>query len=207
MKIDNIRKLQPDEIRILHKECIKRDFPKNEVRPYSMVKRLVKNNMYISYGAYSDNQLITYATFFSTPQDDTVVLLDYFAVQPQHRGTGIGSSFFVQFKEIVQNEFPNAKVIAIECENPQFASTPQDRTSREKRINFYKQNGAVITQSKLFAFGVNYNLLAVYLDDTKPMLTLGKSVYNLYLYSFRKPLKHFVKKKLKCFDAHTELTI
>lgn len=202
MKIDNIRKLQPDELRSLHKECIKRDFPKNEVRPYNMVKRLVKDKLYVAYGAYKDNKLIAYATFFNIPQD-TVVLLDYLAVQPQYRGTGIGSNFFVKFKDIVKSEFPSAKVIAIECENPQYASSTQDKKAREKRINFYKQNGAIITESNLFAFGVNYKLLAVYLDDNKPTLNLGRSVYDLYLYSFSKPLKKFVKNKLKYFDAHT----
>lgn len=202
MEIDNIRKLQPNEVYLLHKECIRRDFPKNEVRPLSMVKQLVRKKLYISYGAYINNTLVAYAIFFNLPENP-VVLLDYLAVQPQYRGTGIGSSFFTRFKDIVKIEFPKAKVIVIECEHPQYTSNVQDKTIREKRINFYKQNGANLTASEFYSFGVNYNLLAVYLDNSKPTLSLGKSVYDLYLYGFNKLFKGFAKKNLRYFDAHT----
>ena len=200
MKINNICKLHSDELCLLHKECIKRDFPKNEVRPYSMIKRLEKNNLYVAYGAYCNNELVAYATFFNLPESP-VVLLDYLAVQPQYRGKGIGSSFFIEFNEIVKSEFPHSKVLAIECENPQYATDINDKVTREKRIDFYIRNGAFLTESKLYAFGVNYNLLAVYLNNDKPKINLGKSVYELYLYGFKKPLKSFAKKHLKYFDA------
>lgn len=200
MKIDSIRRLSLDELKALHRECIRRDFPKNEVRPYSMVKRLASNNLYIAYGAYCNNTLIAYATFFNLP-DSPVTLLDYLAVQPEHRGTGIGSSFIGEFKSIVKNEFPHSRVIAIECESPQYATSTADKATREKRINFYIRNGAVITQSTLYAFGVNYNLLAVYLDNSRQTLKLGEGVYNLYLYGFKNLLKGFAKKHLKYFDA------
>lgn len=167
-----------------------------------MVKHLVNRKLYVAYGAFSNNKLIAYATFFSL-SNNPVVLLDYLAVQPQYRGTGIGTSFFEKFKDIAKAEFPTTKVIAIECENPIYATNATDKISREKRISFYTQNGAVLTESRLYAFGVNYNLLAVYLDNNKPKLNLGKNVYNLYLYSFNKLLRIFVRNKLKYFDAHT----
>lgn len=201
MKIDNIRKLQPNEIQQLHKECIQRDFPKNEVRPYKMVKRLVNKKLYVVYGAFSNNTLISYATFFSLP-NNPVVLLDYLAVQPQYRGTGIGTEFFKNFKDIVKAEFPNAKVIVIECEDPSYATNYNDKIAREKRIRFYTQNGALLTENRFFAFGVNYNLLSVYFDSNKPKLNLGKSVYDLYLYSFNRIFRILVKNNLKYFDAH-----
>lgn len=200
MKIDNIRRLSFDELKLLHRDCIKRDFPKNEVRPYSMVKKLANEKLYIAYGAYCNNKLVAYATFFNLPESP-VVLLDYLAVQPQYRGTGIGSSFFSEFKGIVKKEFPYSSVIAIECENPQFATSTKDKATREKRINFYIRNGAVITQSTLYAFGVNYNLLAVYLDNSKQKINLGESVYKLYLYGFKNLLKGFAEKNLKYFDT------
>lgn len=200
MRIDNIRRLSLDELKTLHRECIKRDFPKNEVRPYSMVKRLANNKLYIAYGAYCNNSLIAYATFFNLPESP-VVLLDYLAVQPEYRGNGIGSSFISEFKDIVKREFPYSSVIAIECENPQYATTSKEKSTREKRIDFYIRNGAVVTESTLYAFGVNYNLLAVYLDNSKQKLSLGESVYNLYLYGFKNLLKGFAEKNLKYFDA------
>lgn len=200
MRIDNIRKLSFDELKLLHRQCIKRDFPKNEVRPYSMVKRLANDMLYIAYGAYCNNTLVAYATFFNLPESP-VVLLDYLAVQPEHRGTGIGSSFISEFKAIVKKEFPHSSVIAIECENPQYATTLEEKATREKRINFYIRNGAIVTESTLYAFGVNYNLLAVYLDNSKSKLKLGESVYRLYLYGFKNLLKGFAEKNLKYFDA------
>ncbi len=199
MKITTIRKLDFIEVCVLHKNCIQRDFPKNEVRPLSMVKRLIKKGVYTAYGAYNENTLIAYATIFSLP-DSPVVLLDYFAVQPQYRANGIGSSFFKELKSVVKTEFKNAKVVAIECENPEFSTTKQEKLTREKRISFYKQNGAILTDSKLYAFGVNYNLLALQLENSNHNLPLGKCVYDLYLYGFNALLKGFAKGHLKYYD-------
>ena len=199
MEITNIRRLSFEELCSIHENCIQRDFPKNEVRPLSMVKRLAKKGLYIAYGAYNNNKLIAYATFFNLP-NNPVVLLDYLAVQPQHRGTGIGSSFLREFKGIVKAEFKHAQIIAIECENPEFSTTKQEKLIREKRISFYKQNGASLTNSKLYAFGVNYNLLALQLEKSNTGLQLGKSVYDLYLYGFSFLLKPLAKNYLKHFD-------
>ncbi len=199
MNITSIRRLDFEELCLLHKNCIQRDFPKNEVRPLSMVKRLAKKGLYIAYGAYNENVLIAYATFFNLP-NGSVVLLDYLAVQPQHRGKGIGSSFFKEFKSIVKSEFTNAKLIAIECENPEFSTTNKEKLIREKRIAFYKQNGARLTNSKLYAFGVNYNLLALQLENNSSFLPLGKSVYELYVYGFNILLRGLAKKYLRYYD-------
>lgn len=199
MEITSIRKLDFEEVCLLHKNCIQRDFPKNEVRPLNMVKKLFKKGLYIAYGAYNNSTLIAYATFYNLPSNP-VVLLDYLAVQPQHRGSGIGSSFLKDFKSIVKSEFTNAKIIAIECENPEFSKTEQEKLTREKRIDFYTKNGAILTNSKLFAFGVNYKLLALKLENKSENLPLGKGVYDLYLYGFNPLLKVFAKKYLSYND-------
>lgn len=201
MEITNIRRLSFEELCSIHENCIQRDFSKNAVRPLKMVQKLAKKELYIAYGAYNNNTLIAYATFYSFP-DSPVVLLDYFAVEPQYRGKGIGSSFFreIRIKGIVKSEFKHAKILAIECENPDFAKNDQEKQTDIKRTTFYTQNGAILTDSKIFAFGVHYRILYIKLDSSYNHSELGKSVYDLYLYGFNPFLKGFAKKCLNYSD-------
>ena len=56
MNIDAVKRLNAAEIKSLYTKSMKRDFPQNELRPYSTMKRLLRKNEYGVYRAYSNGE-------------------------------------------------------------------------------------------------------------------------------------------------------
>lgn len=192
-----IRKLNLTQIKDLHTQCMKRDFPKNELRPYSMIKKLYKNNKYVVYGAFNDEVLLGYSCIMMSDSENCL-LLDYFAVQPQLRGSGMGSEFFNLLIAMLKKEHSNKAIIIIECENPEVSVNLSEKNIRERRIRFYTRNGAKVTNSYWHAFGVDYSLLTVTINDSvKFNSNIGEVTYNLYMQCFTPLIKNKMKKYLK----------
>ena len=75
------------------------------------------------------------------PLEDTqFVLLDYMAVKEAHRKHGVGSEFL---KNIYKITGYRDKLFLCEVEDPK-TGTPQEQETRQKRIYFYRKNGAKI---------------------------------------------------------------
>lgn len=197
MIIDDVRRLNIEQINILHKKYMKRDFPANELRPFSMIKRMLKKEQYVVYGAYSDNKLVGYCCFLLSGNSG-IALLDYFAVQEGMRGCGIGSKLFCSIAGLIKKEYKHTQVILIECETPEKAKNNNERLIREKRIRFYEKNGAYVTDYCWCAFNVEYNLLALPVSENNfNNVDFGKEVYNMYLSCFGFLFRFPAKKKLK----------
>ncbi len=196
MNIDAVKRLNAAEIKSLYTKSMKRDFPQNELRPYSTMKRLLRKNEYGVYRAYSNGEPVGYFSVFST--GGNVILLDYFAVEYGIRSRGIGSELFRAFAQIISKDYPNANAAVIECEAPYAAENPDEKKLRERRIGFYLKNGAVMTEHYWRAFGVEYNLLALPIEgaDITP-IDFGSEIHNLYLSSFGRLFTIHAKNKLK----------
>lgn len=196
MNIDAVKRLNATEIKSLHTKSMKRDFPQNELRPYSAMKRLLKKNEYGVYRAYSNGEPVGYFAVLST--GGNVILLDYFAVEYGMRSRGIGSKLFQAFAQIISKDYPNADAVVIECEAPYVAENPDEKKLRERRIGFYLKNGVVMTEHYWKAFGVEYNLLALPVKgaDITPV-DFGREIHNLYLSSFGRFFAIHAKNKLK----------
>jgi len=197
MKIEKVRKLGIEEIKKLYRECMQRDFPANELRPFSMIKNLVKKGQYAVYGAYNAESLTGYFCVLLSEKSN-VILLDYLAVQYGMRGCGVGSSLLNSLIGTIKRDYPEAELIAIECEAPQKTKNLQEMTTRKRRISFYQKNGAVLTNYGWYAFGVEYQLLALAVKSVDlNSVDLGMEVYNLYLSSFNFYFRLLAKKKLR----------
>ncbi len=207
MKIDIIKQLPLAEIKQLHKKYMVNDFPRNELRPYVTIQHLYFKQQYVVFGAYIGDELIAYSCFLLS-QKSPVILLDYFAVVPQLRGTGLGSQFIQQLPQIVQTHYSHINTIVIECENPTMAENKKEKEIRNRRIGFYQKNGAVMSQCGWYAFGVDYILLFLPVCDKQSDVhiiksdytTLGKAVYQLYLSGFSLLSKPMTKKNLKYYS-------
>ena len=112
MNIDAVKRLNAAEIKSLYTKSMKRDFPQNELRPYSTMKRLLRKNEYGVYRAYSNGEPVGYFSVFSN--GGNVILLDYFAVEYGMRSRGIGSELFRAFARIISKDYPNANAVVIE---------------------------------------------------------------------------------------------
>ncbi|MCD8051822.1 MAG: GNAT family N-acetyltransferase [Clostridiales bacterium] len=155
-----LKRLEPDELRIIYKEHIREDFPRGERRPLFAMEKMWKTGQYDCYGYYRNDSLLAYACYILT-QSGSYALLDYFAVIPELRGQGIGSEFLRSLKGAVSAK----SGVFIEAESPDSAKSEDERRVRERRIRFYLSNGAKQTNSRCLLFGVDYNILFISTDD------------------------------------------
>jgi len=149
-----IRRLEIDELKSIYYSQIKKDFPRNERRPFHLLRKLHNNGRYLCLVYEEENQIIAYATFIHDEAKDSV-LLDYFAVSEKRRGGGIGSKFIT----LVCEQWSDKAGIIIECETPDLAKNEGDRDLRKRRIDFYLRAGAESTHAKWRMFGVAYDIL------------------------------------------------
>ena len=98
--------------------------------------------------------LMAYAWQAVLPQCRNV-LLDYFAVLPQYRGSGVGTAVL---KELAAYYAPRKQSLIIECEHP--AEAPEPAVAR-RRIGFYLRAGAHAAAMESRLFGVRYQIYSL----------------------------------------------
>ena len=81
-----------DETQIiqLYEQALSRDFPRNELKSLSAILNMYRRGLYDVIGAYEDETFVGYALLYC-PCNSRLMLLDYFAVEPEHRRRGIGA--------------------------------------------------------------------------------------------------------------------
>ena len=80
--------------------------------------------------------------------------MDYYAFLEEQRNKGFGSIFLQNMRK--QTDFPGCY---LECEDPETASSGEEKSLRRRRIGFYQRNGAFLTQVRACLFGVTYRML------------------------------------------------
>jgi hypothetical protein len=128
-------------------------FPPNERHSLEVIRQRVTNKESRLFVGVDQNEVVLMCLIYNLSSAE-FLLFDYMAVSATKRGLGVGS-LFLQF---IRSHFKlTAKYMVLEVENPAHGD---NREEREKRVAFYKKNGA-----KLLA-GVRYILPA--LDNTTP---------------------------------------
>lgn len=148
-----VRALTLDEFVPFYKEHIVRDFVPAERRPLFIIRRLYGKNRYTCRVLEGENGPLAYACLLYD-EGIEAALLDYFAVMPGSRGTGVGSEFLQQLRQ----SWPAAGVV-IESEMPQSENSPEEMAVRKRRLAFYQRGGAQLCPWGWHSFGVEYNLL------------------------------------------------
>ncbi|MGY3765200.1 GNAT family N-acetyltransferase [Vagococcus vulneris] len=173
------RQIDFNEFKKLYQEHMIYDFPADELKTLAMYERLFMEDVYTCYVYEKEQKLLGYACFVWKNQQ--YQLLDYFAVNRNFRGSGVGSEMlsWIQSK-------PIADVIILECEDPDFADSEQEKKVREDRIRFYLKNGAVNTGFKLCVHHVEFVVLILPIKVT--------SEFNLEDYLFS--IYHMINPKL-----------
>ncbi|MDL2215822.1 GNAT family N-acetyltransferase [Ruminococcaceae bacterium OttesenSCG-928-N02] len=152
----NLLEIQPiDETlaREIYKNSMQRDFPAQELRPLRGMLSLYKKGLYSGLAAYSEGALVAYAFFGGKPGAESL-LLDYYAVQPNVRGQGVGGRFLKQIQQAL-----GQSSLLIEAENPAAATDENERATRAARVRFYEHAGATDLHLRWLLFGVEYTVL------------------------------------------------
>ncbi|MBQ8533846.1 MAG: GNAT family N-acetyltransferase [Clostridia bacterium] len=146
------RRLSEKELGEVYESYLKKDFAADEVKPFSAIMDMYDRGEYEAYGFFEDNMLLAYA-YFVTPKSSDTVLLDYFAVAGEKRGSGIGSSAVQIMGENIN------KSIVLEIEHPAFYKDQDDLLTRNRRIRFYERNGLLLSKVHTRLFGVDFLIM------------------------------------------------
>lgn len=140
-----LRPLTEKELECLYLNDVYRDFPESEIKPWEVVSDLYTRGLYEPLGYFDGDRLMAYS--LQIVPKAGAPLLDYLAVIPEYRGTGIGSVVLKQ----LQIRYRNRSGIMIECEHPDEAP---DIDAALRRLAFYDRAGAVLTDTQVRLFGV-----------------------------------------------------
>lgn len=170
------RILEKNEIEEIYIKHMKKDFPKNELKPLSMIINSLESGKYRCYGLFENEELYGYACFVFLHKDDKkYCLLDYFAVLSDRRDKGIGSEFL----KILREKFTGTEIFLCESEDTK-NSSGEELTTRKRRISFYLRNNFIDTTVRANVFGVDYILLEFDLGKTHSGEDIRKSYIDIY---------------------------
>lgn len=145
--------LSGEALRLLYREGLRRDFPESELKPLSVVEALCAAGEYDVLEARDACGRAGYALVYRRPGGN-MPLLDYFAVEPERRGQGVGGALLCAVCEL----YAEADALIIESERPEDAP---EREAAEARLRFYARAGAKRTDIAVTLFGVEFVILAL----------------------------------------------
>lgn len=128
------RLLPPNELTDVYLNEMRRDFPAGELKPLSMILTSEAERLAHTWGIFDGQKLVSYLLMVR-PQDARVSQLDYFAVLPEYRASGVGAQLLAELPE----HEAGADAIIIEAECPDKA---EDEAMAVRRLGFYARCGA-----------------------------------------------------------------
>lgn len=181
-----IRALQIDEVREIYDKQLRFHFAEEERKPLNSIERMWEQNQYFALGMFEKKQksLMGYA-FFCSCMEKNMVLLDYFAMLEEQRGKGFGSVFLQHMQDILQESFCG---ILIETEDVLFAKNQLEIEERERRNEFYLQNGAKKTGITSRIYDARYEVYVLPFEElTKVDIKIlekvsYENIYEIYQY-------------------------
>jgi GNAT superfamily N-acetyltransferase len=133
-------------------------FPEAERKPFSRIEETCAKGAGEMLALTEGDTFLGLAT---TVFWEDLVLLDYFAVEPDCRGTGIGS----QALALLRQRYAGRRFF-LEIETPRLPS--DNHAQRERRKGFYLRNGLKETGITVMLVGVEMELLTDGSDLTYP---------------------------------------
>lgn len=125
--IDKMKKQDFDAIY----DLMEKSFPIEEYRTYEEQKELLHNPVYSIYVLYNESQEIK--AFIAVWEFEEFAFIEHFAVNPEHRNSGIGA---YMLNELVEQL---GKTICLEVE-------PPETEMARRRIGFYQRNNFYLNE-------------------------------------------------------------
>lgn len=125
-------------------------FPAEERKPFSLIVRMYRQKKSDIWCICQQGKMKGFA---STINSETIILLDYLAIDSSCRGEGIGSKTLSALREKYQG-----KGLLVEIESP--FEEGDDREARIRRKQFYLNSGMQELRVMVELFGVNMELLS-----------------------------------------------
>ena len=147
-----LRALTKDQISAIYNDRMKIDFPPAELKPLSVILEACDKGIYEGLGLYDGEEIEGYSYLV---KQSTNYLVDYLAIYPEKRNSGIGSVLVRLLSEYMGD---TGSIIG-EVEDPEYAQSEEDRKLRIRRLEFYLRNGCFDTGVRVKCFGVEFIIL------------------------------------------------
>lgn len=149
----------------IYDHYLKEDFPPEEVKPFSVIRRMWEGKNYHAYGFFEQaaegDRLCAYA-FLMADNEKRMLLLDYFAVCSQLRGSGYGSLAL----ELLRKECAGWNGVLVEVEDDELPGLEEETVNtRKRRISFYTNAGCQMTTARSWLWGVDYRIMMLPVMD------------------------------------------
>lgn len=186
----------------IYETYMKTDFPPEELKPFPVIEKMWEKDSYFVYAFYenvpegsieekSDNGRVLCAyAFLLADNKNRVLLLDYFAVCEQKRGTGYGSHAL----SLLRDTCADWNALIVEVENDEMEDIDdKTRTTRKRRISFYTGAGCYMTDVRSRLWGVNYRIMVMPLSDRYAREHIEEKLVSLYrgMYNEKKLKENF----------------
>lgn len=148
----HLKTLTKDQLSDLYNDRMREDFPPSELKPLFVILDAVDKGIYEALGLYDGEEIVGYSCLVKQGTD---YLVDYLAIYPSKRNSGIGSILV----KLLFEHMDNTGNIIVEVEDPKFARDDDDRELRIRRFDFYFRNGCFDTGVRAKCFGVEFIIL------------------------------------------------
>ncbi len=135
------------EITQIYESRMRYDFPVQELKPLENIIEMMERGVYESLSVYDGNEQVGYALVLLA-KESPYGLLDYLGIFPDARNRGYGGRVLSALAEHYRD-----RTLMIESEHPEDA--PDERMA-ERRLCFYRRNGAVDTGVESMVYGAHY---------------------------------------------------
>lgn len=148
-------------------------FPPIERKPYTEIEKAYNNNLTDLIEIIIEDQFVGFF-IINHLNHNPYVVLDYFAILPEHQHKGYGSTAIKLLKEMYK-EYDG---IFVEIEKPENEEDVEENKIREKRVKFYERLDFHKMDFELELFTVKY--LAYMLPCSKDMFCNEEVVKNIF---------------------------
>lgn len=174
------------------KKVYKSSFPKNERKPFLMLTRAVRNGDAEMLVAQEND---TFVGIVVTFVHESIVLVDYLAIDEKYRGGGYGSKIL----QLLKDRYAD-KTLFLEIEYPNINAT--NNVDRLRRKFFYMENKLMPLDYHIKLFGIHMELLYSNSSNQKPT---WEEIENFYNYIYGKLITKFISKMENTFFQTFEL--
>ena len=176
-----------DELREIYEKHMMNDFPDDERKPLKMIMSRYKKKQNFCLLYLEGNEIKAYSIMEFANQS---LLMDYFAVFPQFRNQGMGTRFLQEMRQY----FIEYEALFIESE------AAYDEVSL-KRLDFYRNAGALLSGIQVHLYHVDYEIMVLPLKREIRMNEVEIMLNEIYTKIYPKAFRMmFLKWKLRECD-------
>ena len=165
-----LKLLDKQQIEHIYYNHMVSDFPKNELKPLSIILQSINLGFYKCLGVFDEDIIEGYV--FLVKLNNTY-LIDYIAIFPELRNMGVGSNLLTLINEYLTT----ADYIIGEVEDPAYTEDKEQKILQKRRLGFYLRNNCIDTGLRVECFGVNYIILT---SDTQINNINKDAIWDMY---------------------------